>query len=136
MFADTGVIQKVDHVSVDVWQVFEGHESPEPGGTGSFMKLDEDLFFGECGGPQLHFVLLQDLVNQGALDCWEQQLLHHQHGKKHCTCPHDVWKWTAFLGGVLSQSLKELMECYLYLLRKPHLSGFYAQQTGHFLDFG
>lgn len=110
MFADTGVIQKVDHISVDVRQVFEGHQFPEPGGAGSFMELDEDLFFGECGGPQLHFVLLQDLVDEAALNRRKQQLLHHQHGEEHRPRSHDVWERTAFLGGVLSQPLQDVME--------------------------
>lgn len=102
MFADTGVVQEVDHVSVDVRQVFERHQPPEPGRTRSLMKLDEDLFFRECRGPQLHFVLMQDLVDEAALDGWKQQLLHHQHGQEHCPRPHDVWEGTVFLDRVLS----------------------------------
>lgn len=110
MFGDTGVIQKVDHVSIDVRQVFEGHQSPELGGARSFMKLDEDLFFRERGGSQLYFVLLQNLVDVAAMDHRKQQLLHHQHGKEHRPRTHDVWERTLFLGDVLAEPLEELME--------------------------
>lgn len=111
MFADTGIIQKVEHISVDVRQVFEGHQSPEPGGAGSFVKLDEDLLFRERGGPKFHFVLLQDLVDEAALDHRKKQFFYHQHREEHCPCPHDMWERTAFLSSVLSQPLEDLIEC-------------------------
>lgn len=101
MFTDTGVEQQVDHIGVDVRQVFERHESPEPGGAGSFMKLDESLLLREGRGPQLHFVLLQNLVNESALDCRKQHFLQHQHRQENCPGPNDEWKGAALLGRVL-----------------------------------
>lgn len=135
MFGDAGVVQDVDHVGVDVRQVFEGHEPAEPGGTRSLMELQQDLLFGERGGSQLHPVLLKDLVDEAALDHRKQQLLQHQHGEEHRAGAHDVGKRAAFLGAVLVQPLDQLAQHRLHLLTEPKLSRFDPQQGGHVFDF-
>lgn len=90
MFVDTVVVVQAEQVRVDGGKLLEGEEPPKFGGAAALLQLSKQPFLREGGGPELHAVLLQDLVDVAALELWEQRLLHHHHGDENRPCPNHM----------------------------------------------